>query len=76
MACEIFNVGKYRRQVQAKEITQRDESNSLNRRNVGACDANFFNSDNLAARKLRTKAASMAMKGKPLIGGDAAVVLV
>jgi hypothetical protein len=60
--CEIFNVGKYRRQAFAElqkskrldEISEREEK--------GACDANFFDSNNQAAAELREKVAEVALK--------------
>lgn len=72
--CKIFNVGKYRRQVQ-KEEEAKEESTSHDstaaaasgdakaiRKSVGACDANFFDSKNPKAKELREKSAAFAMK--------------
>jgi len=62
--CRVFNVGRYRRQVQKSE----DEKNSAIQGNlknlrkaVGACDANFFDSNNPKAQILRQKSAELAM---------------
>ena len=66
--CKIFNVGKYRRQAQADFVAQsaaREEENNNDksiRNTVGACDANFFDSNNPNAAKLRQQAASLALK--------------
>lgn len=51
-SCKIFNVGKYRRQAYA-EIS---DSSS------GACDANFFDSQNKQAAELREKVAEVALR--------------
>jgi hypothetical protein len=51
--CRIFNVGKYRRQVNA-ESTSRSGGD-------GACDANFFDAKNEKAAALREKAAELAL---------------
>lgn len=51
-ACKIFNVGKYRRMAY-KEAT---ESTS------GACDADFFDSQNKEAAALREKVAEIALR--------------
>ena len=61
-ACEIFNVGKYRRQVQAEHETKAASSSPSIRQTIGACDANFFDASNPQARALRKQAASEAMK--------------
>ena len=61
-ACEIFNVGKYRRNVQAQHATKSADTSPSLRQSVGACDANFFDSSNPEARALRQQAASTAMK--------------
>jgi len=61
--CKVFNVGKYRRQVQ-KEVEAAQERQGVDalRQSVGACDANFFDSKNPKAQELRQKSASLAMK--------------
>ena len=51
-SCKIFNVGKYRRLAYA-EMT---DSSS------GACDANFFDSNNKEASALREKVAEVALR--------------
>jgi len=61
-ACEIFNVGKYRRQVQAEHEKTKAASSPSIRQSVGACDANFFDSSNPEAKALRQQAASAGMK--------------
>ncbi len=58
--CEIFNVGKYRRKVQADFISSANDKS--NKENPGACDANFFDSKNPQASKLRQQAASLALQ--------------
>ena len=66
--CKIFNVGKYRRQAQADFVAQsaaKEEENDNEkciRSTIGACDANFFDSNNPNAAKLRHEAASLALK--------------
>lgn len=64
--CQVFNVGKYRRQAQADYIakhTEEADDNKTNiRNNVGACDANFFDSHNPQAAQLRHQAASLALE--------------
>jgi len=74
MACQIFNVGKYRRRVQAMELQnladkKTDSSASCRvmesaskRQTVGACDADFFDNNNALARKLRSRAASVTLQ--------------
>lgn len=47
-ACKIFNVGKYRREIADEQMGVQ-------------VDANFFDNNNTEARKLRRKAASLAM---------------
>jgi len=66
--CEVFNVGKYRRQVQADHVArteaqkkEKPDIRSTLRQSVGACDANFFDSKNPKAAELRQEAASAAM---------------
>ncbi len=59
--CKIFNVGKYRRQVQADFVSEKKSKDSSTS-SSGACDANFFDAKNPQAAKLRQQAASLAMK--------------
>ena len=61
--CKVFNVGKYRRQVQ-KEVDAAQEMQGIDalRQSVGACDANFFDSKNPKAQEMRQKSAALAMK--------------
>lgn len=49
--CSIFNVGKYRREVNAESTSG----------GGGACDANFFDAKNEKAAALREKAAELAL---------------
>lgn len=66
--CKIFNVGKYRRQVQADFVAAQNarkknkngKAKSI-RSTVGACDADFFDSKNPQASELRQQAASLAL---------------
>jgi len=71
-ACAVFNVGKYRRQAQAEYnmsllVQQNEEEDDKNnesasvRQKLGACDANFFDSSNPAAREVRQLSAQAAM---------------
>jgi len=61
--CKVFNVGKYRRQVQKEEDAAREmQGVDALRQSVGACDANFFDSKNPKAQEARQKSASLAMK--------------
>ena len=64
--CKVFNVGKYRRDVQkmeeAEEASKRQDTTTNLRQAVGACDANFFDSKNPKAQELRQKSADLAMK--------------
>lgn len=50
--CKIFNVGKYRRQANAEATDSA----------TGACDANFFDSNNKEAAALRERVASLALQ--------------
>lgn len=50
--CQIFNVGRYRRQAYAEISSTAD----------GACDANFFDSKNKQAAELREKVAELALQ--------------
>ena len=60
--CEIFNVGRYRRQAMAELQTKSKKQDGISERDVkGACDANFFDSHNQAAAELRQKVAEMAL---------------
>ena len=62
--CTVFNVGKYRRQVQADYNAQqeKDVPQKSVRDAIGACDANFFDSHNPQANEMRQKSAELAMK--------------
>lgn len=61
--CKIFNVGKYRRQVQADFVGDKNSSSNEEKKgNAGACDANFFDPKNPQAAKLRHQAASSALE--------------
>jgi predicted kinase len=63
--CQIFNVGKYRRQA-AAELRHEEHDHhadaSGKRQKVGACDADFFDDSNEAASKLRQRAAEVALR--------------
>jgi broad specificity phosphatase PhoE len=72
--CKVFNVGKYRRQVQADFVAAEkkakeaehnknntDDSKHNIRNTIGACDADFFDSKNPKAAGLREQAASLAL---------------
>lgn len=60
--CKVFNVGKYRRQVQKEaELEETEEAKDL-RQKVGACDADFFDSKNPKAQQMRQRSAELAMK--------------
>ena len=63
--CQIFNVGKYRREAAAElahGAHDHFEDADGKRQKVGACDANFFDDSNEFAAKLRQKVAEMALK--------------
>lgn len=60
--CRVFNVGKYRRQAQADFTAQSAANNKSIRNTIGACDANFFDSNNPNAAKIRHEAASLALQ--------------
>eukprot|EP00566_Odontella_aurita_P000094 CAMPEP_0113572586 /NCGR_PEP_ID=MMETSP0015_2-20120614/26169_1 /TAXON_ID=2838 /ORGANISM="Odontella" /LENGTH=864 /DNA_ID=CAMNT_0000475619 /DNA_START=56 /DNA_END=2650 /DNA_ORIENTATION=- /assembly_acc=CAM_ASM_000160 len=76
--CRIFNVGKYRREAAAnlarREQQQQQQQHSSSdggegagegggtADETGACDANFFDSNNAAAARLREEVAAVAMK--------------
>ena len=55
--CEIFNVGKYRREAFA-EMVNSDAPTA--REKQGACDSNFFDGNNKQAADLRERVAEMA----------------
>jgi len=60
--CKIFNVGMYRRDANA-EHQQKDKSEeSKDDTDLGACDANFFDPKNVAAKKLREEVAMLALR--------------
>ena len=56
--CEIFNVGRYRRQAYAE---QQNEQNEKSTAADGACDANFFDPNNAQAAQLRERVAELAL---------------
>jgi len=61
--CKIFNVGMYRRDANA-EHQQKDinkEKSKDGSTDLGACDANFFDPNNVAAKKLREEVAMLAL---------------
>ena len=51
--CKVFNVGKYRREAAAGKSKRQE---------AGSCDANFFDSKNEAAAKLRQEVAALALQ--------------
>lgn len=55
--CEIFNVGKYRREAYAEMI---NAETTTEREKRGACDADFFDGNNKRAAELREKVAEIA----------------
>lgn len=57
--CEIFNVGRYRREA-AAALASNSETTTAREKN-GACDANFFDSNNREAAELREKVAEIAL---------------
>jgi len=64
-ACKIFNVGKYRRHVQATISASADvplDPSDAVRIEAGACNANFFDSHNPQANALRQEAAEEALR--------------
>jgi hypothetical protein len=77
-ACEIFNVGRYRRQAYAEQQQQQQQTkqigNSSSRNSTsdndhvtlrhmsGACDANFFDATNQEAAALREHVAFLALQ--------------
>ena len=64
--CKVFNVGKYRREAAAATDTAGggpdDAKGNNKRQEAGSCDANFFDSKNEAAAKLRQEVAALALK--------------
>lgn len=63
--CKVFNVGKYRREAAAANDTTgggTDDAKGNKRQEAGSCDANFFDSKNEAAAKLRQEVAALALK--------------
>ena len=58
-ACRLFNVGKYRREAYSHAA---EEGENEVRAQVGACDANFFDSKNEVAAKMRQEAAELALR--------------
>jgi broad specificity phosphatase PhoE/predicted kinase len=60
--CKVFNVGKYRRKVAA--TTDNDNNNNgggSGSSNNNNCDADFFDSSNVQAAKMRQMAAQLAL---------------
>ena len=57
--CKIFNVGKYRRDANAQYRNSQDEKKE--NENLGACDADFFDSKNESAKRLREEVAMVAL---------------
>mmetsp|Transcript_4900 Transcript_4900/g.10980 ORF Transcript_4900/g.10980 Transcript_4900/m.10980 type:complete len:650 (+) Transcript_4900:394-2343(+) len=62
--CKIFNVGKYRREAYASLQREQgsDQQNSGSGSGEGACDANFFDPNNVTAAQLRERVAQVALK--------------
>ena len=64
--CQIFNVGKYRRQAATELLSHEEHDHHVDaqgkRQKVGACDADFFDDSNATAAKLRQKAAEVALR--------------
>jgi broad specificity phosphatase PhoE len=61
--CKVFNVGKYRREAAAVTDTGSGGDDAKDKRQeAGSCDANFFDSKNEAAAKLRQEVAALALK--------------
>jgi 6-phosphofructo-2-kinase len=58
-ACRLFNVGRYRREAYSHAA---EEGENEVRAQVGACDANFFDSKNEVAAKMRQEAAELALR--------------
>ena len=56
---KVFNVGRYRREAAAKLAA---ESTVDERAEIGACNANFFDANNVDAATLREAVAEMALK--------------
>mmetsp|Transcript_15216 Transcript_15216/g.34064 ORF Transcript_15216/g.34064 Transcript_15216/m.34064 type:complete len:329 (-) Transcript_15216:2300-3286(-) len=54
---KVFNVGKYRREVVAN-VERKDSGSSAS----GLCSANFFDSQNADAKRIREEVAKLAMK--------------
>ena len=63
--CKVFNVGKYRREAAAGVAPAADaggDDDQSKRQEAGSCDANFFDSKNEAAAKLRQEVAALALQ--------------
>ena len=64
--CKVFNVGKYRREAAAGVAADADaaggDDDKSKRQEAGSCDANFFDSKNEAAAKLRQEVAALALQ--------------
>ena len=65
-ACKVFNVGRYRRGANRHAVPiseeNTDDSQKQKRGEVGACDANYFDTNNKEATKLREEVAMMALQ--------------
>jgi 6-phosphofructo-2-kinase len=59
--CKVFNVGKYRREAYAEQMSTEKEAVTA-REQRGACDANFFDASNEKAAELREKVAEYALQ--------------
>ena len=63
--CQIFNVGKYRRQATA-ELPHEEHDHHCDkdgkRQKAGSCDADFFDDSNARAVRLRERAAQIALQ--------------
>ncbi len=63
--CQVFNVGRYRRGANRANNTALNhnvDQQKQKRGEVGACDANFFDSTNVEATKLREEVALLALQ--------------
>lgn len=64
--CQVFNVGKYRRGANrvnnSAALNNNVDQQKQKRGEVGACDANFFDANNVEATKLREEVALMALQ--------------
>lgn len=60
--CEIFNVGKYRREAYANMQREEHVETPTAGSTAGACDADFFDAKNKKASDLRKRAAQIAIE--------------